>query len=503
MLPILQRASRVMQRWMGSSPTRTATPAYNSTGTGHAVAGWNPGDTAINALIAGGGDSLRRQSRDMARRNAWARNAIDSYVANSVGAGIIPQPKHPDPKVKEQLQQLWLRWTDEADASGLTDFYGLQALACRTSIEAGECFARKRPRLASDGLTVPLQIQLLEPEYLPLTDVSGGGGKVPAGNQVRWGIEFDKIGRRAAYHFYREHPCETPLFFGGLQQTRVPADSVMHLFKPLRPGQHRGETWMAPVLLALHELEKYDRATLVKQAISTMVVFFESDQSGEMGTPAFGRDDESDSSGMPLQGLQPGAYVQVPHGRTVDHSKPPDVGTMYVDFMRVQLRKIAAGLGLTYEQLTGDLTGVNYSSIRAGLLEFRRRCEAFQHQVMVFQFCRPVWRAWIEAAALAGVIDARDYAKNPAYYLDVEWQPQAWDWVDPLKDAEAEILLIDNLLKSRSQAIKGMGYDAESVDRMIAEDQAREDKAKLRRGGKPAASPTREANQKEQFGGTQ
>ncbi|MEN6532221.1 MAG: phage portal protein, partial [Bryobacteraceae bacterium] len=300
MLPILQRATHIVQRWMGSSPTRTATPAYNSTGTGHAVAGWNPGDTAINALIAGGGDSLRRQSRDMARRNAWARNAIDSYVANSVGAGIIPQPKHPDPKVKEQLQQLWLRWTDEADASGLTDFYGLQSLACRASIEGGECFGRLRPRYLSDGLTVPLQIELLEPEHLPLTD----SRDLPNGNKVRWGIEFSgggsrRPGERVAYHFYKEHPGETPMFYSGLEQTRVPAESVIHLFKPTRLRQQRGETWMAPVLLALHELEKYDRATLVKQAISTMVVFFESDQSGEMGTPAFGRDDESDSSGMP------------------------------------------------------------------------------------------------------------------------------------------------------------------------------------------------------------
>ena len=30
---------------------------------------------------------------------------------------------------------------------------------------------------------------------------------------------------------------------------------------------------------------------------------------------------------------------------------------------------------ITYEQVTGDLRGVNCSSIRGGLLEFRRRCE--------------------------------------------------------------------------------------------------------------------------------
>jgi len=480
-----------MSSWLWRA-AHALTPSYNSTGSGLATKGWEPGDAAINALVAGGGDALRRQSRDMARRNPWAANAIESFVANAIGAGIVPQPKHPDPVVKQRLQELWLRWTDDADAAGLTDFYGLQSLVCRAIIEAGECIARLRSRRKEDGLTVPIQIQLLEPEHLPLHERR----ELPNGNRVRWGIEFDQIGRRVAYWLYREHPGEEPLFFTSLDMARVPAESVLHLYKPLRPGQHRGQPWLTPVLLALYELEKYDRAELVRKAIATMVVFFEQDHTVE-GPSIFGRDGETDSNGVPIQGLEPGCYVRVPPGRTVEHSKPVDVGGMYVEFMRAQLRKIAAGIGVTYEQLTGDLTGVNYSSIRAGLLEFRRRCEQFQHQVMVYQFCRPVWRAWIDAAALAGVIDARDYARSPEAYLDVEWQPHAWEWVDPLKDAEAEILLIDNLLKSRTRAIKGMGYDPEVIDREIAEDQAREDRARLRRGSKSSGDVTRKQNAQE------
>jgi hypothetical protein len=84
-----------------------------------------------------------------------------------IGTGIKPV-LHPDASIKEQIQSLWLRWTDEADASGLTDFYGLQAMACRSVMEAGECFIRLRPRLPKDGLSVPLQLQLLEAEHLQL-----------------------------------------------------------------------------------------------------------------------------------------------------------------------------------------------------------------------------------------------------------------------------------------------------------------------------------------------
>jgi lambda family phage portal protein len=92
-------------------------------------------------------------------------------------------------------------------------------------------------------------------------------------------------------------------------------------------------------------------------------------------------------------------------GEDIKFSDPADVGGSYAEFLRMQFRAVAAAMGITYEQLTGDLTGVNYSSIRAGMLEFRRRCEV-QHGVLVHQLCRPVWAAWMKQAVLAGALDA-------------------------------------------------------------------------------------------------
>jgi capsid protein len=77
-------------------------------------------------------------------------------------------------------------------------------------------------------------------------------------------------------------------------------------------------------------------------------------------------------------------------GEDIKFTSPSDVGGNYEAFMRQQLRSIAVGVGLTYEQLTSDLTEVNYSSIRAGLIEFRRKAAQIQHHLMVYQFCRPV-----------------------------------------------------------------------------------------------------------------
>ncbi|MDB0530064.1 phage portal protein, partial [Ralstonia solanacearum] len=88
-------------------------------------------------------------------------------------------------------------WTEEADAAGQTDFYGLQALACRAMLEGGECLIRLRPRRPEDGLSVPLQLQLLEAEHLPMTlnvDLPPTAGASGPGNVVRSGIEFDNLG---------------------------------------------------------------------------------------------------------------------------------------------------------------------------------------------------------------------------------------------------------------------------------------------------------------------
>ena len=124
----------------------------------------NPG--AVSAMLATGPD-LRTKSRDLVRRNPWANVAIEAFVANAVGTGIKPQSMAENEVFRAQAEALWRQWTEEADAAGQTDLYGLQALACRAMLEGGECLVRLRARRPEDGLLVPLQLQVLEPEHLP------------------------------------------------------------------------------------------------------------------------------------------------------------------------------------------------------------------------------------------------------------------------------------------------------------------------------------------------
>lgn len=461
---------RISRRMFGGSPL------HEAAGGGRRSFAWLPANPGAVAALMATQTELRTKSRDLVRRNAWANAALESYVANAIGTGIKPQSLVADAALRERIQMLWRDWTLDADASGLTDFYGLQALACRAMLEGGEALVRIRYRRPEDGLAVALQLQVLEPEHLPVTM----NATAENGNVIRAGIEFDRLGRRVAYHLYRAHPEDGALApmsgNGGIETVRVDASEILHLFRPLRPGQIRGEPWLARALVKLNELDQYDDAELVRKKTAAMFAGFITRLAPEDNLMGEG---VSDANGVALAGLEPGTLQILEPGEDVKFSQPADVGASYADFLRMQFRAVAAAMGVTYEQLTGDLTQVNYSSIRAGLLEFRRRCEALQHGVLVHQLCRPIWQAFIEQAALEGALSLPGYARGGQgkrrEYLAVKWIPQGWQWVDPKKEFDAMLTAIRSGLLSRSEAISSFGYDAEDVDREIAADNARAD----------------------------
>ena len=131
-----------------------STPTYDGIGAGRRAIAWSVGNPGAIAALLTTQNELRAKSRDLVRRNAWANAALESYVANAIGTGIKPQSMVIDAHQREMIQSLWRDWCEEADAAGLTDYYGLQALACRAMLEGGEAIVRLRYRRPEDGLPV-------------------------------------------------------------------------------------------------------------------------------------------------------------------------------------------------------------------------------------------------------------------------------------------------------------------------------------------------------------
>jgi lambda family phage portal protein len=425
--------------------------------------GWQPPLENINSLVAAGGPRLLARARELVVTNGYAANACEAFAANLVGDGIKPSSLIEDADLRDRVQRLWLAWTDEADADGLTDFYGLQAMVAREMFVAGECFVRLRPRRPKDGLRVPLQLQLLQSEMLPFDKTETAAN----GNRIRCGIEFDGIGRRVAYHFRRRHPGDSTDQGEVVPETvRVSADDVLHIFRPIDAGQIRGLPHVAPAMVRLFLLDQYDDAELDRKKTAAMFAGFITKTAPE--EPLMGETEDAED-GTGIASLEPGTLQVLLPGEDVKFSSPADVGGGYEAFQYRTLLSIAASVGLPYHLVTGDVRQANYSSLRAELVEFRRRVGQLQHGVIAHQLCRPIWRRWLEAATISGALDLDDL--NTA--LPVQWIPPRWDWVDPLKDIQAQLLAIEAGLLSRRKAVEATGYDIEEIDRENAADRER------------------------------
>lgn len=476
--------SRINAAMKFAATGKLSASAFEGAMNNRRLVAWRATQENINALLSAGGDTLRARARQIVRSNPYAANAAETFVANAVGAGINPSSLIQDDVLKDTVQKTWLAWTDEADADNLTDLYGLQAMAARAMFEAGECFLRFRPRRMEDGLTVPLQVQLLEAEHLPLSKMETAGN----GNAIRCGIEYDRIGRRVAYHFYRNHPGDYTDRGNKGEMVRVPASEILHIYRPQRPGQIRGVPWVSPAMVKLYLLDQYDDAELDRKKVAALFAGFITKNAPEdnlLGESA------PDAEGSAIAGLSPGTMQVLLPGEDIKFSSPADVGGSYEMFQYRTLLAICAAMGMPYTNVTGDLKAANYSSIRAGTVEFRRRLEQFQHAVLIYQMCRPIWLRWMQTAAMSGALTLPGFAHNPEKYSAVKWITPKWEWVDPLKDRQAEKIAQECGWKAPSDIIESEGYDVDETFRRIASDQQRIDSLGIKLGKTGEQPPAR------------
>jgi lambda family phage portal protein len=294
--------------------------SYEGARVGRRTEGWVVTGTSANAEIGTALSRLRDRSRDLVRKNPYAAKAVSAVVSNPVGTGILPRARSGDAAINEATDKLWARFAETCDADGLTDFSGLQALIVRAMAESGECLVRIRERRIEDGLPVPLQLQVLEPDHLD----AGKTGDLAGGGFVVQGVEFDPLGRRRAYWMFPVHPGEVAMFRrAALTSQPAPASSVLHLFDRLRPGQVRGAPWFAPVILKLRDLDEYDDAELVRKKIEACFAAFVigADDEETLGSAA------TDADGRRVESFEPGMIEYLAPGKDVKFATPSTAAT--------------------------------------------------------------------------------------------------------------------------------------------------------------------------------
>lgn len=475
-----------------------AETGFRAAARGRRAASWYPTSSSINQILSADAPQMVRRARQAFRNSAWAKSASDSYVSAVVGSGILPEFDVQDKTLRENLANLFEDFSDHCDPLGASDFAGLQEIACRGHFEAGDSFARLRTRRPADNLPIPLQLEMLDAEMCDY----GKNVLLPGSRMVKGGIELNGIGQKKAYWMFKFHPGDLVNFSTVSNVSRaIPAANVLHVYHPLQAQQVRGTPGLSNVLAMLKDLEDTSDAYVLRTKIANLFATFEEtpdDDSAltppdllesEVGTLA----DTLDDDGTPLRPVEPGSHTVMEPGHKLQFTTPPTDAHNYEDFLRSTLRGIAVGCGLTYEQLTGDLTKVNFSSIRAGLIEFRRMMEARLQRLMVFQFCRPMWVRVLQVAMLSGKISVPEEDMRRALRPDWIGTP-GFEYVDPEKEVKADVRAVRSGFKSRSQIVAKGGRRRARLDEEIERERKDAESKDLVFDSDPKAVATLEAD---------
>lgn len=409
-------------------------------------------------------DVLAAAARDLARNAPFAARARNVIAANVVGDGIIPKISHDDLAIKDAGLAIVEAHLDSAaiHSGGRLNFYGLQRQIMASVVVDGEVLVVRRHMRLSAGLSVPLQIEVLEMDFLDATR----DGVLVGGGWIEEGIEYGADGKRVAYWLHDEHPGAATLRGQSIlgASKRVLARDVIHIFWQDRPGQNRGVSWFAPVMLQMNDLREYQDAQLVRQKIAGAFAGF------LKRAPDGGPSGEARAS---LERIEPGAVYELDPGEEMTFPSLPSAGE-FDPFVAAVLRSIAAGLGVTYEALSGDLSRVNFSSARMGRMEMDRNISAWQWLMIEPQFLRP-FGEWLRQA---WAVQHPELVTKIAT-AKIEWVPPHKIIVDPAREIPALKEAVRAGFTSRQAVVRGFGVDPETLLDEQVKDQRDADANKL------------------------
>jgi lambda family phage portal protein len=398
--------------------------------------------------------ALRERSIDGYKNNSTVFKAIRTIKNNVIGTGIQPTPVAvvgDNELTKTEIKTIKKHWdwfVKNCDFDGFFNFYGLQGLGMQTVAMQGEIFV-VRQRDASG--VVPFKLQIMTPNMCDHNRTGYLLSERPD-HYVVQGVEFDARGRKVGYWMHEYNPNNEYVI--KLAPKFVPIDDVLQVFYKEFPEQVRGIPFGTSAMLNMRDLSDYEDAQLMLQKIAACHVAFTTKPAPTEDLTGEG---DADSS---ADHMEPGLIEHLLPGEEVTFNRPP-TATGYAEYVSKNQQKNAAGFGITYEQITGDMSNVNFSSGRMGWIEAQRQVEDWQYNFFIPQFCDKVWAWFIMGLQVRGLIK-RDVA--------AEWTPQGREMIDPVKEMNGLILELKSGLISWTEACKRRGYNPDVLFAQIKKD---------------------------------
>lgn len=425
--------------------------------------GWDTMSRSIDYYLQQDLVKLRARSRKLVRINPNGKRAVSIFKSNIAGPdGVTVQAQSKairngaetlDGPANTAIEAAFKDWAqNHCDWTRQQSFAELQNMAISCAVQDGEFIFRKR--YGKSAGKYGFQIEAIDPELLDTQK-----NQPTSTGEIRLGVEYDRNKRVVRYWFREKN------FNGDYNSGRtysIDAKYIIHGYVREWPDQSRGIPWMHASLETAKHLEKYEESAIVASRGKAGVMgFISSKPGGEWQGDE--RAEDTYGEGSNVASFDAGTIRDIGE-REFQQFDPKYPHEMYDPFVRSTMRRIAAGIGISYHAISMDLADVNYSSIRAGVLEDREIFKGIQNW-FIRSFVRHVYEEWLSMAYLMGEIKIGRFplARPLDQYMPAAFQGRRWAWVDPQKDGEANKLAIEQRLKSRSQIIREQGDDPETV----------------------------------------
>ncbi|OPY74728.1 MAG: Phage portal protein, lambda family [Syntrophorhabdus sp. PtaU1.Bin058] len=447
--------------------------AYAAAAMNRLTADWPTNNLSSDAEIRIDLKALRARSRNLSINTDHGRRFIWMVVSNVVGArgvGLSMRVKDANDSLDTVANKLivdaFTRWAKRGtcDVTGELSWIDVQRLAMMNIPRDGEVIIRK-----VRGFDNPFAfaLQLIEADHLDDTL----NQSLPNGNEIRMGVERDPWGRPVAYHILTQHPGEYMYKANGNRYERIPATDINHAYVKERITQSRGVPWMHASMPRMKNVSGYEDAEIIgARASASKMGIVQSPKGNEFAG------DDVDEKGNVIQEVEPGTVTQLPKGWEWKEFDPTHPAGNFGPFMKATLRSIASGLLVSYEGLTGDLEGVTYSSIRAGLLAERDIWRLFQ-KWFIDTVLTDIFESWLKMALFTQQIKL-PFSKYEKFNSPI-WRPRGWAWVDPLKDITALEKGIALGVDSRTNALLEEGESLEETFEELATEEKLADEKKI------------------------
>lgn len=420
---------------------------YDAASQGRRTSGWRRASGDANTINGQALHLLRIHARDLARNNPWAKRATKVICNNTVGWGITPKPVDAGARAKAAASKAWKAWAEstQCDYDGRLNVAGLQRLALSTIVVSGEVLIRRHWQSAKKRMPISLKLQVLEGDFI---DSNKNATTSDAGGPIIQGVEFTADGERAAYWLYPKHPGSSLNMGSSILSVskRTPAKDILHVYDVERAGEVRPVSWFAPITLRIKDLDEYEDATLLKQKIAACFAVFVTDMDGS-ATPVGAVDAKTGA-----EQLEPGMIEHIAPGKDVKFADPPSVAE-FDPLTKAKLRSIAMGMGVTYEDLTGDYSQSNFSSARMSRLAHWANVHHWRWNMLVPQLCNPMWAWAMEALVVAGAI-----GETPA----AQWTAPPMPMIEPDKEGLAYTRLVRAGSMTHDAMVREQGSDPDT-----------------------------------------